>query len=156
MPLDILAPSTILHMGGKFLQMAATNNTTGHHKNTHFSVVQSKMLVCSSTEHDVGTEWHLYWTLVQQHSAEVKARLKESAKDAPNKGSIFRFEQFRTLLTKEYNRESGMPFPVWVNKRFLALSVLLGALRSEQLNRFREGGLSSIEWIKDNRGRDHF
>ena len=154
MPAEILAPSTIKHMGEKFLQLAATNNTTGGPRNTHISV---KVVHTSSfSEHDAGTEWHLFWTLVKQHTPEVEARLKESAKDAPNKGSVFRFDEFKVLLTKGYSKESGMPFPGWVNKRFLALCVLLGALRSEQLNRFREGGLSSIEWIRDNIGRDHF
>ena len=154
MPAEILAPSTIIHMGGKFLQLAATNSTTGGPRNTHFCVQSCTIVVF---EHDdAGTEWLKYWTLVKQHAPEMEARLKESARNAPNKGSIFRFEDFRTLLTKGYNRETGMPFPVWVNKRFLAMCVLLGALRSEQLNRFREGGLASIEWLRDNRGRDHF
>ena len=154
MPMEILAPSTLLHMGGKFLQLAATCCTTAGSRNTHSSA--QSCINYSFTEHDAGTEWHLYWTLVKQHAPELKARLEESSKDAPNKGSIFRYADFRTLLTKGYDRETGMPFPVWVNKRFLALCILLGALRSEQLNRFREGGLSSIEWIRDNVGRDHF
>jgi len=35
MPAEILAPSTLKHLGEKFLQMAATNNTTGDSRNTH-------------------------------------------------------------------------------------------------------------------------
>ena len=117
----------------------------------------SQSCICKiSITSDAGRQWHLFWTLVKQHTPEVEARLKESAKDAPNKGSVFRFEEFKVLLTQGYSKESGMPFPEWVNKRFLALCILLGALRSEQLNRFREGGLASIEFIKNNIGRDHF
>ena len=117
----------------------------------------SQSCICKiSITSDAGRQWHLFWTLVKQHTPEVEARLKESAKDAPNKGSVFRFDEFKVLLTQEYSKESGMPFPEWVNKRFLALCILLGALRSEQLNRFREGGLASIEFIKNNIGRDHF
>ena len=37
--------------------------------------------------------------------------------------------------------------------RFCAVTLLLGCLRSEQFNRFREGGLSAIEWLRAN--RDH-
>ena len=41
----------------------------------------------------------------------------------------------------------------WILLRFSAVTLLLGCLRSEQFNRFREGGLRAIEWLRDN--RDH-
>ena len=41
----------------------------------------------------------------------------------------------------------------WIMLRFCAVTILLGCLRSEQFNRFREGGLSAIEWLRAN--RDH-
>ena len=38
--------------------------------------------------------------------------------------------------------------------RFCAVTLLLGCLRSEQFNRFREGGLEAVEWIRNNLDRD--
>ena len=78
-----------------------------------------------------------------------------SAADAPNKGSVFTFEEFKVLTTTLFDRELGIPFPKWLNKRFMAISLLLGALRSEQFCRFRKGGLRSIEWLMDNKDTDH-
>ena len=78
-----------------------------------------------------------------------------SAADAPNKGSVFTFEEFKVLTTKLFDPEQGIPFPTWLSKRFMAISHLLGALRSEQFSRFRKGGLRSIEWLMDNKDTDH-
>ena len=78
-----------------------------------------------------------------------------SAADAPNRGSVFTFEQFKILTTTLFDRELGIPFPTWLNKRFMAISLLFGALRSEQFCRFRHGGLAAIEWLMDNKSADH-
>ena len=64
-------------------------------------------------------------------------------------------EEFKVLTTKLFDPEQGIPFPKWLSKRFMAISHLLGALRSEQFSRFRKGGLRSIEWLMDNKDTDH-
>ena len=78
-----------------------------------------------------------------------------SAADAPNKGSVFAFEEFKVLTTTLFDPELGIPFPEWLSKRFMAISLLLGALRSEQFCRFRKGGLGSIEWLMNSKDTDH-
>lgn len=102
----------------------------------------------------IGLAWRLYWTLVQQNKRWIYGLLKASAKDAPNRGSVFEFDEFRTLVTTTFKPED-VCFPVWVLKRFMAVSLLLGALRSEQFDRFREGGLASIEFLRENRDENH-
>ena len=85
----------------------------------------------------------------------MEGLLKESAKDAANRGSVFKFEEFRLLVTTLYDRDCKLPFPVWIQKRFIAVSFLLGALRSKQFMRFRNGGLEAVEFMRDNRDVNH-
>ena len=98
-------------------------------------------------------QWRLFWNLVTQERKGVHARLQESAKDAPNKGCIFSFEEFRKLVTTTWTPDCKVDFCKWMLKRFMCVTHLLGALRSEQFDRFRRGGLDAIEWLRDN--RDH-
>ena len=95
--------------------------------------------------------WRLYWNLVCQQKRWVHQRLRESSKDAPNKGYVFSFEEFSQLLSARWNKELEVDFVTWIMKRFMAVSFLLGALRSEQFDRFRCGGLESIEWDRENK-----
>ena len=99
--------------------------------------------------------WTLYWSLVTEKRAWIDRLLKHSAKDAPNRGSVFSFEEFQVLVTSEFLVALMIPFPVWILKRFMAITLLFGALRSEQFDRFRTGGVQSIEFLKNNRDTDH-
>ena len=47
-------------------------------------------------------------------------------------------------------------FANWITLRFMANTLLLGALRNEQLERFRKGGLKSIEWKREHRDENGF
>ena len=47
-------------------------------------------------------------------------------------------------------------FANWITLRFMANTLLLGALRNEQLERFRKGGLKSIEWNREHRDENGF
>ena len=55
------------------------------------------------------------------------------------------------LMTKY--KKAKIDLIEFIMLRFCAVTLLLGCLRSEQFNRFREGGLSAIEWLRAN--RDH-
>ena len=90
---------------------------------------------------------------MQQQKRTLYARLKVSARDAPNKGAIFSFEEFSSLVTSTWTPDCSVDFSMWILQRFMAVTFLLGALRSEQFDRFRLGGLESIEELSDN--RDH-
>ena len=103
----------------------------------------------------VGNQWQLYWNLVCQKRAWVQRMLALSAVDAPNRGSVFSFEEFKVLVTTGYDPAKGVPFAVVIQKRFMAITLLLGALRTEQFSRFRKGGLEAIEWLHDNKDEDH-
>ena len=103
----------------------------------------------------LGNEWTLFWTLRSQRRAWIKSLLAISSKDANNKGSVFTFEEFRKLSTTLFDPSLGIPFPEWIMKRFMAITLLFGALRTEQFKRFREGGLESIEWLTNNIDKDH-
>ena len=82
---------------------------------------------------------------------QVIRRLKESAKTSPNRaGSVFAYDEFRRLLTTSFKESGGLDLIEYVMLRFSAVTLLLGALRSEQFNRFREGGLKSVEVLRDN------
>ena len=82
--------------------------------------------------------------------------LKESAKNAPNRGYVFTFEEFRLIIMTRWNPEMEIDFANWISKRFMVNTLLLGALRNEQLERFRKGGLKSIEWKRDHRNEHGF
>ena len=103
----------------------------------------------------LGNEWTLFWTLRCQRKAWIKSLLAISAQDANNKGSVFTFDEFRKLSTTLFDPSLGIPFPEWVLKRFMAITLLFGALRTEQFNRFREGGLESVEFLPTNIDKDH-
>ncbi len=94
--------------------------------------------------------WRLYWNLVSQKKRWLKGLLKVSAADARNKGSIFNFDEFRQLLTAKWNPDSDYDFVTWYSKRFPAVTLLLGALRSEQLDRFRGEGYKGLTFLRDN------
>ena len=140
----VLKPSTFIHTSDKLLQLAATNCTHGGHRNTQ-----------ARDNELLGNEWTLYWALRCQRRNWIKSLLAVSSKEHNNKGSIFTFDEFRTLATTQFDPELGIPFPLWIQKRFTAITLLFGALRTEQFNRFREGGLASIEWNPNNVDRDH-
>ena len=76
--------------------------------------------------------------------------LKESSKSSPNRaGSVFAYDEFRRLLMTPY-RKDALDLIEFILLRFSSVTLLLGCLRSEQFNRFREGGLDAIEWLRDN------
>ena len=96
--------------------------------------------------------------LSARHSR-ADARLKESAKGAANRGSVFSFDDFRRLVTTVFADvadKHDIHFPDFMLQRFMAVSLLLGALRSEQFERFRSGGLGSIEFLRDNKDENHY
>ena len=81
-------------------------------------------------------------------------RLKETAKTSRNRaGSVFSYDEFRRLLMTPY-KESEIDLIEWIVLRFCAVTLLLGCLRSEQFNKFREGGTKAIEWLRDNRDNE--
>ena len=47
--------------------------------------------------------------------------------------------------------EQGYSLADWIIWAFCAKSFLLGALRSEQFDRFRKGGLAAVTFYRDNR-----
>ena len=153
-----MKPSTFIHIGEKLLQLAAANMTDGGHYNTRFSVkiihsMISRQTIECLTRTRTSMGWRLFWNLVTQERKSVYARLEVSARNAPNKGTIFSFEEFRTIITTPWSPDCRADFSLWMNQRFMAVTLLLGALRSEQFDRFRKGGLDSVEWNRDN--RDH-
>ena len=81
-----------------------------------------------------------------------------SAEDSPNQaGRVFTFDEFQTLLTSEWTEESTVCLADWLIESFCAKTMLLGALtttvcsqtvaRTEQMNRFRAGGLQSLKMV---------
>ena len=85
---------------------------------------------------------------VHLHSARhwVMTFVAVSAEDSPNQaGKVFSFDEFQTLLTSEWTKESGVCLADWLIESFCAKTFLLGALRTEQMNRFRAGGLQSTK-----------
>ena len=103
----------------------------------------------------MGLAWRLYWTLVQQKKGWIQELLRQSSRDAPNRGSVFSFEEFSKLVTTRFEDVENVCFPTFCQQRFMAISLLLGALRTEQLNRFRAGGLQAIEFERDNKDKNH-
>ena len=83
----------------------------------------------------------------------VMKKLKQTAKTSPNRaGSVFAYDEFRRLLLTPY-KKAAVDLIEWIMLRFCAVTLLLGCLRSEQFNRFRDGGLAAIEWLRDNQDR---
>ena len=79
--------------------------------------------------------------------------LRESAKDAPNRaGKVFRIFEFRQLLMSVWivSMANQISLVDWIILAFCAKSFLLGALRAEQFDRFRKGGVSGITFYRDN------
>ena len=157
----ILKPSTMIHIAHKLLHLAATNNTDGGHYNTRFrdriiiAFCHHSHIFKISKASKSDTKWRIYWNYVCGKKEWVQRLLAVSAVDAPNRGSVFSFEEFKLLTTITFDAKKGIPFPVWIRKRFLGVTLLFGALRSEQLHRFRKGGLKSIEYLLDNKDDDH-
>ena len=105
----------------------------------------------------MSTAWGLYWNLAQQKRAWVEDMISESSRNAPNKGGVFKFEEFRKMVLEEYNQAlHKVPFPTWMTDRFMAVTFLLAALRTAQHNRFRQGGLKAVTWYRENRDENHF
>ena len=86
----------------------------------------------------------------------MKALVKESARDAPNKGRPFTFDQFSRLMSAKWDPEGELNFVEFTVQRFMAHTFLLGAMRSEQFDRFRAGGLEAITWNKENKDKDGY
>ena len=85
---------------------------------------------------------------------EAFALLRETAKDAPNRaGKVFRIFEFKKLLTALWivAMADQISLVEWIILSFCAKSFLLGALRAEQFERFRAGGVSGITFYLDNR-----
>ena len=61
-------------------------------------------------------------------------------------GRVFAFEECGRLLTTLWSVGCGYIFPDWAIIAFCALSLLLAALRTEQLERFRTAGLGGITY----------
>ena len=99
--------------------------------------------------------WRLYWNLVSQKKPWMNKLLKESARNASNRGFVFEFDEFRQLITTEWSPDCGIDFIRWVSTRFPAVTLLLGALRSEQLDRFRGAGLQGIDFNRENKDNHH-
>ena len=74
-----------------------------------------------------------------------------TAHDAPNRGAVFAFEEFRQIVLHKYSVDCPTNFVDWIQKKFMAVTLLLGALRTEQFDRFRCGGLRNIKWEPENR-----
>ena len=92
---------------------------------------------------------------------------RKSAEGAPNRaGSVFTLDEFRRLLTKGWDMDGDMCLADWMTLRFCALTLLLGALPasvlsrlatltgSGQFERFRAGGLGSIQKLSNNRDEE--
>ena len=79
--------------------------------------------------------------------------LRETAKDAPNRaGKVFRIFEFKRLLTTCWivSMASEISLVEWIILAFCAKSFLLGALRAEQFERFRLGGVTGITFYREN------
>ena len=61
-------------------------------------------------------------------------------------GRVFAFEECGRLVTTLWNAGCGYIFPDWAIIAFCALSLILAALRTEQLERFRTAGLEGITY----------
>ena len=94
--------------------------------------------------------------MVQQKRKDMDELLRISAKDAANRGSVFSFEEFRKIIMTRWTSEIECDFIEWISLRFTAVTLLLGALRTEQFQRFRAGGLKTIEWSLENTDKDGF
>ena len=95
---------------------------------------------------------------------QILRRMANSAVGAPNKaGRVFAFAEFKKLLTTTWNEDMDIynsqnvlvslclaEFLTW---SFSTKTILLGALRSRQYDRFRLGGTAGIKWMRGN--RDH-
>ena len=84
---------------------------------------------------------------------EAFALLKKSSEDAPNKaGKVFTISEFKQLLTTIWivTMADKISLVEWIILSFCAKSFLLGALRSEQFERFRLGGVAAITFYRDN------
>ena len=126
-----------------------------------------------------GTEWTMFKKLINEKRLQSHTNncdpdwnwlaqlLRESAKGASNRaGRVFTLDEFRRLLTKGWDKDGDMCLADWMTERFCAITLLLGALpgsvltslatlpRSGQFDRFREGGLASIEKLSNNRDEE--
>ena len=120
----------------------------------------------------MSTEWRLFKTLVNQNKRWLVPNicLKQvnvccddlmsvsSARDGVHnrRGRVFKFQDYKALLTQDFREElepedvGYMNFAEYLSYLFVALSFLLGALRSIQFNLFRKAGLRHCEFDRDN------
>jgi hypothetical protein len=94
--------------------------------------------------------WRMFWSLVCTKRKHVQDLLHASSKDAKNRGRPFSFEDFKVLMTKEWSADLDADFPTFLVKSFMTKTMLLGALRTEQQERFRKGGLASLKFKREN------
>ena len=126
----------LVQISHKLLHLAATNCEDGGHYNT---------------------KWRIFWNLVTQKRRWLEESMAQSALGASNRGFVFKFQEFRTLVMSLYDPETcTMPFLGWIQLRFMAISLLFAALRTEQLRRFNNGGVDSITIDDTNRDADGF
>ena len=92
----------------------------------------------------------MLWSLVCTQRKHVQDLLHASSKDAKNRGRPFSFEDFKVLMTKEWSADLDADLPTFLVKSFMTKTMLLGALRTEQQERFRKGGLASLKFKREN------
>ena len=135
--LDVLRPSTFVHIAEKYLQLAATNQHDGDSYNT-----RCQKSTASKT-------WGLYWTLWKQNRNMVLARLKLSAVGAPNQGGIFTVDEMKTLTQWKWRPDCGVSFVNWLLLRFQCTTMLFSALRQENFDRWRQVGTKGLRFDYD-------
>ena len=85
------------------------------------------------------------------------AAMNKDKDNNKNRGKVFTINEFKLLLTAVWVAsmapEAGGPicFADWLILAFCAKTFLLGALRTEQFERFRAGGVRSITFYDSNR-----
>ena len=78
--------------------------------------------------------------------------MANSAEGAPNKaGRAFVFADFKKLLTTTWNKDMDICLAEFLIWSFSSKTILLGALRSRQYDRFRLGGTAGIKMMRGNR-----
>ena len=108
---------------------------------THNKKIMSIFIVATLIIHRSSTEWRYSKNLVNEkrlqsaplHSGEhwVHSFVAVSAEDSPNQaGRVFTSDEFQTLLTSEWTKESGVCLADWLIESFLAKTFLLGQSRS--------------------------
>ena len=82
----------------------------------------------------------------QQDIHDLVQRNVKKNKPGNRAGRVFSFEECGRLVTTLWSVGCGYIFPDWAIIAFCALTLLLAALRTEQLERFRTAGLGGITY----------